>query len=248
MLDTIAHILISPINQSLLGIGFGISLLFLTNIRSWIGKCLIWFSLTWLLLCSQYFFSYWLIAPLEKAFPPIQAQSKQWQNSEAIWVLACYHFDAESLPLGSQFNHCSLERLVQAANMYRIKPMPIYLTGGNFNLDSELNHANQAKKLLLALGVNEHDIMTINKGQNTVSEAKALAIKINNKKIAVVSSATHGIRISKILLRSGINFIFIPVHFAAKEDPKYAGANCKSDYKLFEDNTSSIIGCYQVRS
>ena len=37
-------------------------------------------------------------------------------------------------------------------------------------------------------------------------------------------------------------------HFAAKEDPKYAGANCKSDYKLFEDNTSSIIGCYQVRS
>lgn len=221
MLDTIAHILISPINQSLIGIGLGLALLSFTNIKRWIGKCLVMFSLIWVALCSQYFFSYWLIEPLEKAFPPVKMQSNQWQSSDAIWVLACYHFDADSLPLVSQFNHCSLERLVQAANMYRVKPMPIYLTGGTFNINTELDYASQATKLLVALGVNTPDIKIIKQGSNTLSEAKALSEYIIHQKLAVISSATHSIRLSKILKHSDIDFILVPVHYATKGDIVY---------------------------
>jgi hypothetical protein len=216
MLNILAHIFISPINQSLFGIGLGMIFLTFTNIKPWIGKSLVWLSLTWVLLCSQFFFSYWLIKPLETAFPPIKAESNKWQSSSAIWVLACYHYDAYTLPLVSQFNHCSIERLVQAANMYRIKPTTIYLTGGNFNINTELNYAEQATKLLQELGVKKLDIRIINKGNSTVSEAKELKAQIKHQLLAVVSSATHGIRLAKILERSKINFVFVPVHYSTK--------------------------------
>lgn len=221
MLDTIAHILISPINQSLLGFGFGLAILTFTNIKPWIGKVCIWFSVIWITLCSQYFFSALLIEPLERAFPPVKIENNQWKNADAIWVLACYHFDAEPLPLISQFNSCSIERLTQAAIMYKVKAIPIYLTGGSFNENTKLNHAEQASKLLVALGVNKLDIKIINKGQNTVSEAQELFKHIEEKKLAVISSATHGIRLNSILTNLDINFVFVPVHYASKIDPVF---------------------------
>lgn len=218
MLDTLTHILISPINQGLLGIGFGMAILNFTNMKPWVGKFFIWFSVIWVTLCSQYFFSSLLIEPLEKAFPPVKTENIQWQNSDAIWVLACYHFDAEPLPLISQFNSCSIERLTQAAIMYKAKAIPIYLTGGSFNKNTKLNHAQQASKLLVELGVNKLDIKIINKGQNTVSEAQEISGQLYKKKLAVVSSATHGIRLNSILTKLDINFIFVPVHYASKHD------------------------------
>lgn len=218
MIDNLALILISPINQSALGIAIAFTLLRFTKIKPWVGKCFMWLSIAWFALCSQYFFSYLLIEPLEKAFPPVKVENLEWKSSDAIWVLACYHFDAESLPLVSQFNHCSIERLLHAANMYRVKAMPIYLTGADFNQSSNLNYASQASKLLVALGVSEQDIITVNYGQNTWSEANALVDKIRNNKLAVVSSATHGFRLTSILSNLNIEFIFVPVHYATKSD------------------------------
>jgi len=37
-----------------------------------------------------------------------------------------------------------MERLVLAANLYRVKPVPIYLTDGDFNAESPLQYAGQA--------------------------------------------------------------------------------------------------------
>lgn len=221
MIDNLALILISPINQSILGIAIAFILLRFTKIKPWVGKCFMWFSLAWVGLCSQYFFSYLLIEPLEKAFPPVKVENVEWKSADAIWVLACYHFDAESLPLVSQFNHCSIERLLHAANMYRVKAIPIYLTGADFNQNSKLSHASQASKLLVALGVNEQDIIIVNKGRNTWSEANALANKTRNKKLAVISSATHGFRLTSILSKLNIDFIFVPVHYATKSDYRF---------------------------
>ncbi len=173
-------------------------------------------SVTWLALCSQYFFSYLMIAPLENKFPPIKAQSTSWQSANAIWVLACYHFDAELLPSVSQVNDCSLERLTHAANMYRIKRVPIYLTGGSFNSSTSKSHADVAASLLIALGVDKTDIKHVATGGNTIQEAFALSKQIGAQKLAVVSSATHGLRVSKILNQLKIDFVFVPVHFATQ--------------------------------
>jgi uncharacterized SAM-binding protein YcdF (DUF218 family) len=225
MLDTIAYLLISPINQCILGVLLGFVLLKFSSRAKWLGKSFIFLSLIWTFLCSQYFFSYWLISPLENKFPPVKASSEKWQSSTAIWVLACYHFEALSLPLVSQFNDCSVQRLVQAANMYRIKQTPIYVTGSDFNKDTNLQHASQAAEFLMALGVSKSDITIVNKGSNTSTEAAYIVEQLSkqyiNPSVAVVSSATHGLRLSKILDSSKILYQFIPVHFATKGEVKY---------------------------
>jgi uncharacterized SAM-binding protein YcdF (DUF218 family) len=225
MLDYIAYILIAPLNQSILGLLLGLSLLKLTYFSKSIGKLIVIISLLWGFLCSQFFFSYWLIAPLENTFPPVQISSPKWQKADAIWVLACYHFEAETLPRVSRFNHCSIERLVQAANMYRVKPLPIYLTGSDFNTKSTLQYADQAALFLMELGVAREDIHIINKGNSTATETVQIsaAVKLLGKPhtLAVVSSATHGLRLSKMLAASNIDYIYIPVHFANRGDIVY---------------------------
>lgn len=225
MIEYLAHQLVSPLNQTILGVLLGCILLKFTAIKRSVCKAFITLSLVWGALCSQYFFSYWLMAPLEKAFEPVKVSSEKWRTADAFWVLACFHFEAETLPRVSRFNHCSLERLVQTANMYRVKPMPIYLTGSDFNIESTLNHASEAAQLLIELGVNPSDIIVINEGNDTASEGAKVSAQINKLKqpftLAVVSSASHGIRLSKMLAKSKIDYIFIPVHYATKGDIEY---------------------------
>ncbi|MFT5282458.1 MAG: hypothetical protein ACI94Z_001285, partial [Yoonia sp.] len=225
MLEHIAHILIAPLNQFVLGILLGLAILKFTPTVRWVGKSIVVMSVMWGFLCSQYFFSHWLAAPLENVFPPVQVTSEKWQHATAIWVLACYHFEAEKLPRVSRFNHCSIERLVHAANMYRVKTMPIYLTGGDFNKQSSLQHATEAAKFLIELGVAKGDIKIKSEGENTAAEAAQITTALNqlNKPhmLAVVSSATHGLRLSKILAANKINYVFIPVHYFAKGSIQY---------------------------
>jgi uncharacterized SAM-binding protein YcdF (DUF218 family) len=222
----------------------GLALLKFTDIKRNIGKTIVAFSIIWGVLCSQYFFSYWLIAPLENAFEPIPVYSEKWQSADAIWVLACFHFEAEELPRVSRFNQCSLERLVHAANMYRVKPMPVFLTGGDFNTETTLHHASEAAALLIELGVEASDIVIIDKGYNTASEGVKIQAEINKLEkphtLAVVSSASHGIRLSKMLTKSDIKHIFIPVHYATKGNIEYrvnmpsATALARSERALYE--------------
>ncbi|MFT6269536.1 MAG: uncharacterized SAM-binding protein YcdF (DUF218 family) [Alphaproteobacteria bacterium] len=235
MLDYIAHVLISPLNQCLLGVVLGLAMLKFSSIARWVGKFVCIISLLWFFLCSQFFFSYWLIAPLENAFPAVQVTNEKWQKADAIWVLACYHFEAERLPRVSRFNHCSIERLVHAANMYRIKAVPIYLTGSDFNKNSSLQYARQAAMFLAELGVAQEDIKIMNKGTNTAAESAQISAAINlldaPQTLAVVSSATHGTRLSRMLEKNNINYIFIPVHYATKGDIEYR-LNMPSNFAL----------------
>lgn len=215
MIENIAHVLISPINQWLLGILIGAYLLKFTKLNHLIGKGIIILSTLWVLLCSQYFFSYLLIKPLERENPPIKVEDPSWQDADGIWVLACYHFEEDILPRVSQFNDCSVQRLVHAANMYRVKQVPIYLTGANFVESSPRMHSVVAAEFLSTLGVNKQDIIILNKGTNTKEEADAIKTSFNDKKLAVVSSATHGKRLMALMKIKNINSVFIPVDYDA---------------------------------
>ena len=162
-----------------------------------------------------------LIRPFETEFEPVTAQSSNWQDADAIWVLACNHYNQPTLPDVSRWNACSLQRLVHAYQMYHVKATQIYVTGGVFSQDTSFNYATQAKEFLSRLGVPEHAITAINSGTNTQEELLALLNHIDHNmgikttdisKIAIVSSATHGKRIHKLMaLHTPLDFQFIPV-------------------------------------
>lgn len=215
MIRELAHILTSPINQFIVVLAIAALLSWKNVISTTAFKISSIIALLWLYLCSQPFFSSMLLRPIENEYPPVTAQNKVWQNSSAIWVLACNHYNQPELPDVSRWNRCSLERLVHTYQMYRIKAMPIYLTGGMFSNDDSFSYASQAKDFLLRLGVPNEFIVPIDEGTNTEEELIALLNQKNIEeinKIAIVSSASHGRRIAKLMaLNTKINFIFIPV-------------------------------------
>lgn len=215
MLESIAHIMVSPISQFIFGMVIGAILIKYTDSSKVIGKGIIGASLIWLFLCSQYWFTYILIKPLERNTPPIKIEDIRWQSANAIWVLACYHFEEVALPRVSQFSDCSLERLVQAANMYRKNPLPIYLTGTSFVDGSPQIHSEIAAEFLKTMGVKQSDIIIVNKGTSTAEEMNAMGSLLNQQKVAIISSATHGRRLLSLAKQHNISSIFIPVDYQA---------------------------------
>lgn len=217
----LAHLLTSPVNQTLLIVlvMYAVSLRFKSSRK--VTKVISFTAVLWLYLCSQPFFSYMLMQPIEAKFPPIKASDNEWQSAQAIWVLACNHYNIEVLPDVSRWNECSLRRLVHAYMMYKVKPTTIIVTGGDFSEQGGFDYAQRAKEFLITLGVKESDILSIPTGTRTSEELDALQSTISVTKIAVVSSASHGIRLAKLLNHhTTFEYLFIPVgHLNVKPIP-----------------------------
>ncbi|MBF7072174.1 YdcF family protein [Glaciecola sp. MH2013] len=215
MINEFAHILVSPINHSLVLIGIFSLLKKFNIIKKMTHRYSVGVLLLWLYLCSQPFFSAWLISSIEKAHPPITIENAAWHSADAIWVLGCGHFNAEGLPSVSKWNNCALQRLVHSAQMYRYKPTKIIVTGGRFGSDKSFSYASKAKAFLVELGVNSNDIIEINQGSNTQEEFYHLQQHPSyqlTEFLAIVSSASHGKRLKALVASNDVKpFIFIPV-------------------------------------
>jgi uncharacterized SAM-binding protein YcdF (DUF218 family) len=196
-LRPIGHFLISPINHTLVLIVcvwlltlFKPSWRVLNKISFVIGAC-------WLFLCSQTFFSHKLISPLDSFAPIVKASDSAIQNNSSIFVLACFLEKQKDLPIVSGWHECSLQRLVQAAIVYKQNPVPIFISGGDFLVESKPSYSESAEKLLLGLGVKQSDILLVAKGTNTMEEMTAVYPLLPEGQVAIISSSTHMNRITK---------------------------------------------------
>jgi uncharacterized SAM-binding protein YcdF (DUF218 family) len=198
----------SPLNQSLLILAMGLCFrAYLPSKKALYRSCYI-VATSWLYVCSQGFFSYWLIAPLENYAKPRAIETLSTAGSpsnSAIFVFACYYFDAPNMPEVSRWSDCSLRRLMHTALMYKQHPQPIVLTGGNFTEHSQAYYASAAKHFLMTLGVAESDIIDINSGTNSEQEVQALVnANLPYTHYHVVSSATHSYRVNSLLKRNNL--------------------------------------------
>lgn len=158
--------------------------------------------------------------PIESQFPTIKAKDERWQSADKIWVLACYHYNNDELPDVSRWNECSLQRLVHAFMMYKEKAIPIILTGGDFTEEQAVNYAEKAALFLNHLGVKNEHLIILNEGTNTSEELDAVVKYKDYTKLAVVSSSSHGLRLSSYMSKRAVPFIFIPVDHQNTLKPK----------------------------
>lgn len=189
--------------------------------------------LIWLLLCSMGYPSVLLIKSLEDKYPVVLLQSEAWKKTDAIVVLACNHYEDESLPFVSRWPNCSLQRNLHATLMYKIQPMPVYLGGGVLGNKDKYSQASHNRAFFESMGVNNADIFTIPKGSNTESEAKALSPLLQGKWISLVTSASHLPRAVKYFEDLGIKVLPIPVeHFSRRNiEPVISLPNATSLYR-----------------
>jgi len=200
MLKDLALVMISPLNQTIFLIVLGLLLLKFkpTYKKSYQASFIL--AATWLYLCSQYFFSYLLLSPLETYVPAQKIENMVAKQNSAIFVLACFYYDAPDKPLVAQWNDCSLRRLMHAALMYKQAPQPIIVTGGDFNQYSDAIYAEAAKDFLGLLGVATQDIISIASAPGTRQEIRALIQHPRQfEHFYIVSSATHSYRLTYMM-------------------------------------------------
>ncbi|MFC3120852.1 YdcF family protein [Agaribacter flavus] len=204
MFDSFAKFAISPVNQAFIIIVLGLISTWIAGVkwsfprRQYAYPFVIAFA--WVLLCSQTWFSYLIIEPLEKFSREQQSDYENVTSEHYVHVLACYYRDVDHYPFVSRWTDCSLKRLTQALILYNKTRAKIVVTGGTFMRNSEVAYAKRAHDFLVELGVKTEDIVVIPEGKNTHEEIVALKQKLTNQiELAVVSNTTHTKRLVQLL-------------------------------------------------
>jgi uncharacterized SAM-binding protein YcdF (DUF218 family) len=187
----------------------------------------------WLFLCSMTYPSVLFIKNLEDKYPVVFLQSPEWRKTDAIVVLACYHFEDEELPFVSRWPNCSLQRNLHAALMYQAHALPIYLAAGVLGKDNKYSLAQHNQSFFQKMGVDKADIFTTSIGFNTETEVQALSLLLQGKSISLVTSASHLPRAVRYFEDLGIKVLPIPVeHFSRIQiEPMLDLPNARSLYR-----------------
>lgn len=150
-----------------------------------------------------------LLSPLENSYPSL-LESPQVAY---IIVLGNNHKSDEKLPITSQLKETAINRLVEGLrHYYKLKdlqnPPKLILSGASFN---DVNsHANMQKRLALALGLSEENIITLEEPKDTEAEAREIKKIIGKQKAILVTSASHMKRAMLIFKKEGLNVIASP--------------------------------------
>jgi uncharacterized SAM-binding protein YcdF (DUF218 family) len=107
-----------------------------------------------------------------------------------IVVLGCGHIQDENLPLSNRLSTCSLRRLTEGLFVQKsLGEVPLVFTGGKgWNTNS---HAGVMGKVAQELGVPNNLIVLIETGNTTFQEAEALHDLLFQKRIVLVTNASH---------------------------------------------------------
>ena len=221
MLSQMATVLCSPlVHAPLLFILLRLAAIFSTYEKTF--KYLSWTPVLWFFACSMTYPSALLIKPLEDQYPVIDVEDDRWKNAEAIVVLACNYFEDNELPFVSRWPNCSLQRNTQAVLMYQAHALPIYLAGDVLGKDDDESQASHNKAFFEKFKVPNSDIVIIPKGRNTETEVAALVSILRDKKIVLVTSASHLPRAVRYFTNNNIEVIAVPVEHLSRRNIEFS--------------------------
>jgi uncharacterized SAM-binding protein YcdF (DUF218 family) len=208
--------LCSPINQFLLGLLFAAVLMGFK--RTVLAKRFAVLSVAWLLVCSQYTFSSWLLKPLEHTAPSIELTDPRLHKATHILPLAGYYFANSDLAEHALWSRSTIQRLSNAYFLYQHIKKPIILTGGPFLAQSQTPYNEFAAQYFMARGIPKEDIILVPSSPdgpfNTQTELQEAFAYLSQGNPIIVSSATHMRRVDLLMSQLGlVNKILFPVDF-----------------------------------
>ncbi len=126
-------------------------------------------------------------------------------NIDKIVVLGCDINPNPALSANSQLGSCALTRLVEGMRLANIYPhAQLIVSGGGY--EKVINSALMYKTAI-SLGINKNRIVQNPNAMDTAQEAKLLASKLVDYKVALVTSVSHMPRAKNLFNAQGINVI-----------------------------------------
>ena len=209
LLKKIISAFLLPIPIGVFILMVGLVFLYLKSYKK--AKISIFVGIVWFLLFSNQIVSNSLIEPLENYHPSLLSTPK---DVEYVMVLGNSHRTNELLAITSQVHPVSINRLVEGIRHYhQLKNAKLIVSGYAF--DDPNSQAQMQKRLAIALGVDEKDIITLDTPKDTQQEAQEVKKIVQNKKLIVVTSASHMKRAMMIFEKEGLNAIASPTQHSA---------------------------------
>lgn len=159
-----------------------------------------------------------LIAPIEGNFALFDIR----QPVDAIVVLGSSHNSNPNLPAVMQLSGSALFRLEEGLRIARANPNAILLVSGYAGSDPR-PHADIMREAAIELGMTPAKIMTFPEARDTEDEANMMAPYLKNRRVALVSEASHLAR--AIVFFQNIEIEPIPA-------PAYRMASDHSDWRI----------------
>ncbi|SJL83273.1 envelope biogenesis factor ElyC [Vibrio palustris] len=199
---------------ALLIIGFlGLSLIMFTAKRK-SGCVIVLFSLLGIFLVSFQPVSSRLLMPLErqyKGFLPVD------ESIDYIMVLGSGHVVDDQLPPTSELSRTALMRLTEGIRIFRMYPGSKLILSG-YSGGSEFSHARMLAQVALGLGVPKSDIILLETAKDTWEEARQAAAFVQQKKMVLVTSASHMHRALQEFHAAGLQPLPAPTNYLAQKN------------------------------
>lgn len=155
-----------------------------------------------------------LLMPLERqysAFFPVD------EPIDYVMVLGSGHVVDDKIPPTSELSRTGLMRLSEGIRILRIYPGAKLILSG-YAAGSEVSNARMMAKVALALGVSKSDIILLETAKDTWEEARQAAAFVTNKKLVVVTSASHMKRALNEFHSAGLKPYAAPTNYLAHDN------------------------------
>lgn len=197
---------------ALLIVGFlGLALIMFTQ-RHRFGVLFVFISLSGIFVVSFQPVSTRLLLPMEReytAFLPVD------NSIDYVMVLGSGHVVDDQIPPTSELSRTALMRLSEGIRIIRMYPGAKLILSG-YAGGAEFSHAKMMAKVALALGVAKPDIILLETAKDTWEEARQAAAFVKQKKLVLVTSASHMKRALKEFESAGLDPVPAPTNYLAQ--------------------------------
>jgi uncharacterized SAM-binding protein YcdF (DUF218 family) len=169
-------------------------------------------------------FSSFLVASLEKLYPPVGVDAAP--AADAIVILGGAVGVSDAPGTAADLTDTS-DRVYHAARLYKAGKAPLVMaTSGSAACEEPAaSEAGAIRWLLEQLGVPERAVVSVSGSANTATDADAALIKQamaphGVKRVLLVTSATHMRRALAVFRRAGIDAVPSPTDYEEMECPK----------------------------
>ncbi|WP_114325913.1 ElyC/SanA/YdcF family protein [Candidatus Colwellia aromaticivorans] len=183
-----------------------------------------------LLISSMPIISDTLMVSIENNYEAFTRSSKP---VDYIVVLGNGHSSNHTLPVTSQLQVASLQRLVETLRIYKIHPEARIITSG-FAGDDPVSNADIMKQSLVLLGIPGQKIITENFPKDTEEEAQLISPRVQGANVVLITNADHMPRSMKYFQLQGVFPIAAPTGYWVR------GLNNESSWKDYLPSSKKL--------
>ena len=199
-----------PLSLCVLLIASGLILLWL-NKHTKLGKLLSTCGLLLLILFSWHPFSTPLLRPIEQSYAQFEATTQV----DYVVVLGAGVASDPDVPLTSHLSSSAGARLMEGLRILNAQPnAKLIMTGYGGN--NAKSNAQVYAQVAMSLGIDANRITKFEAARDTKEEALLVSEFVGNKKIAVVTIASHMPRAYQFFIDANVNAFAAPAFYLAK--------------------------------